>query len=379
MIPFARVLKYGNTVKLSTKVKQVSHRLDTLVLWEDGQLWGSGYNRYGQISGTASNTNPVKEWTKISDGVDEILGAWNSGFALKMKNGQLFAAGDLPWAAAGTQASLIDVTDKLLVPGKTITQYSFSGTCVMCVTSDNILYGLSSTLSRGVLGNGVTIGAQYSFIQLATGVRKCVTDGNESFYITTAGRLWCTGWNNAGSLGTANSTQVNTWQLSPTAPVNVVDIKTSYSLAQLVINTGVVYICGNNATGAGSAKTSFTSIPPATVLLDLNKNYVLGCSGATLNTSIMLNPANTTLYYSGTMAYLGTGTTSNMNLMTTTYPKSSFVSDELVVEFGYESSMWHDKHKIYFTGQQRYIPGYPSTAANVGFSELQFPAGTDIT
>lgn len=378
MIPFARIVKYGNMVVESKKMKQLDNKLDTLVLWEDGTLWGCGYNRYGQLMGDSANTAVQKNWVQVSSGVEEIIGSWNNGFAVLMKDGTIMAAGDLTWAALGTQGALQDVTAKLTISGKTIVQYSFSGPCVLVRTSDNVLYGLSSTLARGNLGIGTTIGSQLTLIQLATNVKYCATDGNESFYITTAGKLWCTGWNNSANLGTANSTQINTWQLSPTAPNDVVAVYPSYSLTVLVINTGVVYVCGNMATGLGTAKTTFSSMHPELVVL--SGNYSVGVSGATLNTMVIANPTvKTNIYFSGNMTYMGSGTNTNdMGLWSTNYASGILDPATVKASFGYESNIWYDGKRMFFCGQQRYMPGYPSTPANVQFQELQYPPGTEL-
>ena len=377
MIPFARIVKYGNSVIESTKVKQVNNKLDTLVLWEDGTLWGCGYNRYGQITG-GSSVDVQKDWVIISTGVKEILGTWNNGFVILMRDGKMMAAGDLTWAGLSTQGALQDVTAKLTISGKNIVQYSFSGPCVLVRTEDNVLYGLSSTLARGVLGTGVTTGSQMTLIQLATSVKFCATDGNESFYITTAGRLWCTGWNNGGNLGTGNSTQINTWQLSPTAPNDVVEVYPSYSLTVLVINTGVVYVCGNLATGLGTAKTTFSSMHPELVVL--KDNYSLGVSGATTNAMVISNPSvNSTIYFSGNLRYMGSGTNTNdMGLWTTNYAAGLLDPTIVKTSFGYESNIWYDGKRMFFCGSQRYMPGYPSSSETVQFKELQYPPGTDI-
>lgn len=378
MLPFARMLEYGNFS--SKKVKNLSNDLDLLVLWEDGTLWGSGYNRYGQTSTSSSNTSVLKNWNLMYTGVEDIVSAYNSGYLIKMKNGNYYTAGDISWTGSGTSATLVDVTSRVSNAGSILMRdvVTTSGV-VFGISTDNVLYGFSPYNTRGVLGDG-TVSPSTSYKLLLENVSKIFTNGNNSFAIKTDGTLWGTGWNNGSSLGINGSSQVNTWtQIMPGVFSDVRDVSCANNGTWVLNGDGRVYSVGSQANGTGSTSTTFVIIS-SLVSASIGDNYSLGTSSSTFNTFCFLNGStNGQLYFSGNFQYTGTGTSNDeKGLWTTNWASGLMDMSTVRGYFGYESNVWFDGKKMIFSGQQRYIPGYPSTALNVQFQEIQLPIGTEF-
>ncbi len=77
MLPFVRMIKYGNIAPEAPKIKKVLCGLDNLyVLYGDGSLYGCGVNTYLQLN--VENTATRNTWILISEGVtDAWAGAYN--------------------------------------------------------------------------------------------------------------------------------------------------------------------------------------------------------------------------------------------------------------------------------------------------------------
>ena len=375
MIPFARVLTYGNVVRNSKKVKQLTHDLDTLVLWEDGTLWGAGYNRYGQLVGNSSDTSVQKSYVQVTTGVDEIVSTWNSGFLIR-KGGSYYCAGDIGFTGLSTSAGLYDCTSKIVLSGVTFKAIRCLSSIVFGVSTDNKLYGFTPFNTRGTLGDGTTNpSTEYKF--LADGVDKIYCSGNNSFYISTGGQLYCTGWNQNSSLGINGSTQVNAWTLISQF-VNVRDVGTAHNGTWVLNGDGRVYSVGSQANGTGSASTTYVQLP-AIASANVGERCIIGTSSATFNTFCFMNTIKNGILFSGNMSYMGSGTnTDDKGLWSTNWLSGELVLEDVYGYFGYESNMWFDGRKILFCGQQRYIPGYPSTNASLQFKEVQLPPGTEF-
>ncbi|EAZ2022799.1 hypothetical protein BZF66_05765 [Salmonella enterica] len=379
MIPFAKILTYGNEAVKPTAVRKIAHALDTYILWYDGTLWGAGYNRYGQISRDGS-TSAVKSYVVVDTGVTDIIDSWNSGIAYR-KGDTIYGAGDIAFTGntRGTQEP-VDITNLIGVGGnKPIIKFSITNNTVFGITEDDDLYGLAYTNSRGVLGTGNTTDHR-TYIKLASNVKYVTSSSNNSFYIDNNGILFGTGWNQGGSLGYNGTTQSNTWtNINSIYNFDKVDgVSSANNSTWIVLSDGTIYSTGAQATGRGSASNTFVPLPNITKVTPEN-SYILGTSNNTFNAFVSMNKDsdNPTIYFSGNLTYMGAGTDdSNLGLWTTNLGNSGLNPSKVKGYFGNESSVWYDENKMFFCGQQRFVVGYPSTPATVQFKELSFPPGT---
>lgn len=379
MIPFSRILQYGNEAVKPTAIRQITHALDTYVLWYDGTLWGAGYNRYGQISRDGSTT-VVKSYVKVDTGVTAILDSWNSGIAYR-KGDKIYGAGDIAFTGntAGSSEP-VDITNLISTGGnKPIVQFNITNNTVFGITEDGDLYGLAYNNSRGVLGTGNT-NEHRTYIKLASNVKYVTSSSNNAFYIDNNGVLFGTGWNNGGSLGYNGITQSNTWtNINVIYDFDKVDsVSSANNSTWIVLSDGLIYSTGSQATGRGSASNTFAALNSVSKVTPDN-GYILGTSNNTFNAFVSMNKDsdNPTIYFSGNLTYMGAGTdNNNLGLWTTNLGNSGLDASKVQGYFGNESNIWYDGKKMFFCGQQRFMVGYPSTVATVQFKELSFPPGT---
>lgn len=101
----------SNFTPVMTGVRNIATNAHfSLVVKDDGSLWGFGQNDYGQLG--TGDTKDVLAPSKIMDGVDTVaLGEWHA--LILMKTGDLYAIGYGAYGALGTNA-----TTNAIVPTK---------------------------------------------------------------------------------------------------------------------------------------------------------------------------------------------------------------------------------------------------------------------
>ncbi|HBC8455130.1 Uncharacterised protein [Escherichia coli] len=70
MLPFARMMNYGNIVPVPLQIKKIIPTdTEVVVLYTDGQLYARGSNSYGKFG--RGNNNAVRSWTLIRENVKD--------------------------------------------------------------------------------------------------------------------------------------------------------------------------------------------------------------------------------------------------------------------------------------------------------------------
>ncbi|MEX5639881.1 hypothetical protein AAAA58_02335 [Escherichia coli] len=85
MLPFVRMMNYGNIVPVPIQIKKITPTdLDVVVLYTDGQLYARGNNSFGKFG--RGNNNAVKSWTLIRENVKDF---WVSQGTLLVQDNDL--------------------------------------------------------------------------------------------------------------------------------------------------------------------------------------------------------------------------------------------------------------------------------------------------
>ena len=172
----------------------------TLILKNDGTLWGCGLNNYGQLGlGDTTNRNTFTEITTNANDIKEIYCGWEHTIILK---------------------------------------------------NDGTLWGCGAN-GYGQLGLGDT-NRRNTFTQITTNVdniKKIYCGGDSTFILKNDGTLWGCGNNQYGHLGLGDGTNRNTFTQITTNANNIKEIYCGTYHTLILENDGTLWGCGRNDYG----------------------------------------------------------------------------------------------------------------------------------
>ena len=287
----------------------------TYYLLDNGELYGVGYNKYGQLANdtTDDSTVPVRIGEGLGTVVDACVGANNVFFLTS--NGELYGAGYNAQGNMGgnltTNAktpvrigeNLGNVTKvvacdystcfltsdgKLYVTGiyapsqvtysfiqigadrGTIVDVEVASQVVYFITSDGELFGLGIN-SKGNLGDGTTsdstvpvrIGPTLGAITKVV-VNQTVNRETTAYFLTSDGELYGTGYNKSGQLGNGTTTDSKVPVRIGEGLGTVVDVVASHGVGSMFFLTsdGKLYGTGYNRDGQlGNGTTTDSNVP----------------------------------------------------------------------------------------------------------------------
>jgi alpha-tubulin suppressor-like RCC1 family protein len=195
--------QYNDTAYLLTDNvrKVVATNSSTLVLFNDGTLWGTGFNGSGQLGiGTSANQPQL---IQIDSNVVDMAAGYNHSVWVR-SDGTMFGSGNSSTGQIGLSSSMIpvqiDTNVKDVVCGGNTTLY---------IKNDDSFWGLGSN-DNGQLGQLPTTAFFTAPFQIDSNVSSA--SGGDSFtaYIKN-NSLWVAGVNTSGQLGTGNNNSLSTF------------------------------------------------------------------------------------------------------------------------------------------------------------------------
>ena len=239
----------------------------TLILKNDGTLWGCGKNDYGQLG--LGDTNSRYTFTKVTTNTDNIKSVYcGKEHTVILKNdGTLWGCGrnDLG------QLGLGDTNDRT-----TFTQITTNADDIRSVYCDNhntimlkndgTLWGTGENY-YGELGLGDT-NSRYTFTEVTTNtddIKSVYCGGYHTFILENDGTLWGTGYNVYGQLGLGDTTNRNTFTVITTNTNDIKSVCCGFYHTIVLKNDGTLWGCGYNnygqlGLGDTSSRNTFTEI-----------------------------------------------------------------------------------------------------------------------
>lgn len=217
MIPFARILNYGN-ILVRSKIKQVVKPSggSYYVLMDDGQLWVGGANADGQLG--INNTTAQINKLVLSRSDVRLVSAINTVTAIVTNDNKIYFAGS---------SVAFDGNSTKISTWQDITNTRFSGvdiSSVVDIAAANWIQVLTSTgnlystgyNALGNIGNGTTTAYNATTPYLtATDVKQMYVDGNHTYYIKNNGEIWGCGNNGYGATYSLDVTLTSNQQAYP--------------------------------------------------------------------------------------------------------------------------------------------------------------------
>ena len=238
----------------------------TFILKNDGTLWGCGYNRYGQLG--LGDTNNRATFTIISVNADNVKSIYcGEDCTLMLKNdGTLWGTGYNNNGKLG----LGNTTNRYTFTK--ITNDVKSASCgyyhTFMLKNDGTLWGCGEN-TYGQLGLGKTASQETTFTQVTTNadnVKSVYCGGRFTLILKNDGTLWTCGHNGYGQLGLGDASSQTTFTQVTTNVDNIKSIYCgSYYCSFILKNDNTLWGCGNNNYGQlslenTSYKTIFTKI-----------------------------------------------------------------------------------------------------------------------
>ena len=345
MIPFARIVKYGNEVQLPPTVKQLEFTSSGVyLLYTNGELYYRGRNGSGNIGNGSSSGSYYNSWHLANTNVDSIARGISSIPVIRKNDNTFWMSGTYNMFSKPdfVQYTWNDVTTYFSTVQSNMVSMHGTSSGLFVLRTDGSLWAVGVN-TNGQMGLGAASSATV-FTQVASGVNptheSVRTATSACFYITPDNKLYSTGQNNFGQLGIGSTTNATSFTL-----VNAGSpITTSYPVVKDVMAIGT----GTNILSANTGDT-------VTAALAAGSLPNIG-SGSSTGTSIQFNYFNPMNSASFKILKLATtlGSASNMLVMT-------------------------DKG-IYGTGNAQYYQlGNASSTAQVGYVPAQgLPADASL-
>lgn len=303
MIPFARLLKYGNTVTPPPQIKQLEFGINGLyLLYDNGELYYRGRNGSGQL-GNGSSSVAYMQWNLCNTNVKSIIKG-PSGTSIAVKNdGTVWGTGSSNIFSTGNYSAYtwVDYTVRFSPLGiSNIKSVHGTNSGVYVLMNNGNLYA-AGVNTNGQLGMGST-GSSSTFIQVASGVQSLSSAVQSASYISTDNKVYATGINTNGALGIGSTTNATSFTLvNSGTPIGTYPYSTS--------------IARNNNGSWLLTATDNTSAPVylySGAVAYSGSNFTSG----SYNSFTFINPANTSSAFTITKLATSLGNSNNMLVMT---------------------------------------------------------------
>jgi hypothetical protein len=240
-----------------------------MVLMDDGSIYGCGYNSYGQLgNGTTTNTSTLTAMTNIpGTPVSIYCGAYHT--LVLMDDGSIYGCGSNSYGQLGngTTTTTSTLTDMTNIPGTPVS-ISCGTYHTLVLMDDGSIYGCGSN-SYGQLGNGTTTNT--STLTAMTNIPGTPVSISCGAYHTLVlmddGSIYGCGYNGNGQLGNGTTTNTSTLTAMTNIPGTPVSISCGRYHTLVLMSDGSVYGCGRNDSGqlGDGSTTSSSSLIQMTV------------------------------------------------------------------------------------------------------------------
>ena len=297
----------------------------TIILKNDGTLWGCGANSSGQLGlGDTNYRNIFTEITTNANDIKSVCCGRDCTFILK-NDGTLWSCGDntygqLGLGDGGNRTTFTQVTTNT----NDIKEIYCGAFYALILKNDGTLWG-SGKNDYGEMGLE-SISGTATFTQITTNtddIKQVYCGASHNFILKNDDTLWSCGYNGNGNLGLGDTSYRTTFTQVTTNVDNIKSICCGCHFTLVLKNDGTLWGCGTNSYGQlglgdSNNRTIFTQV---TTNADDVKSVYCGWN----HTLILKN--DDTLWSCGYNAYsqLGLGDTTNR----TTFTKVTTNADDI--------------------------------------------------
>ena len=239
----------------------------SLILKNDGTLWSTGYNGYGQL-GLGNNTDRTT-FTEITINTDDIKSVYcGYYYTLILENdGTLWGCGANGYGQLGLgDTNNRNIFTQVTTDVNDIKQVYCGGYHTLMLKNDGTLWGCGNN-EYGQLGLEDS-NNRNTFTQITNNVddiKSVYCGGYHTLILKNDNTLWGCGANGSGQLGLGDKTNRTTFTQITTNADDIKSVYCGYYHTIISKNDGTLWSCGNGGygrLGLGDAKdrTTFTEI-----------------------------------------------------------------------------------------------------------------------
>ncbi|AEC02284.1 fimbrillin family protein [Parasphaerochaeta coccoides] len=199
----------------------------TMILKKDGTLWATGYNAHGQlgVGDTTDRSTPEQVWDSTDGSIRmtnvAAVSAGNTHTMILKKDGTLWAtggngSGQLGVGDNNNRITPVQVTDM----GSDVAAVSVRASPTLILKKNGTLWATGYN-GFGQLGDNTIINRETP-VQVSSGVATVFTGDSHTMFLKKDGTLWATGYNSSGQLGVGD-------HLNKSTPVQVTSMNTDPS------------------------------------------------------------------------------------------------------------------------------------------------------
>ena len=216
----------------------------SLFLKEDGSLWGTGGNEYGQLGLGHENNQSIPQMI-VSSGVQRVSAGFDHAFYIK-SDGSLWGMGRNDHGQLGT-GDQIDRNQSVLILPSGIREVSAGKDHTLIVKTDGSLWAMGKN-DLGQLGTGDTNIRLIPTRIEPDGVKQASAGLDHSLYVKWNGSLRGMGYDDYGELGRPSPTSL----LSPTELVasDVEQVSAGRQHTHYLKRDGTLWGMGSNVSGS---------------------------------------------------------------------------------------------------------------------------------
>lgn len=331
MIPFARMIKYGQVIQPLPGVKKILAASSwCMVLYENGDLYARGRNAGSTFGdGSASNTDVTGDWKLIQSSVKNVWSSLGTTFCTTMDN-RVLSSGAIRGLTGGTANSTQIFTDRTSIftgaglAVQDIVDMSVGPYDVYALTVSGTVYSGGTNVS-GQHGTGNTTARAFALNTNFVNVKKISSYGAQDgtfWYLDTSNTLYGTGNGSVGQLLSVSGT-VSTKRVLST---DVIDYSANINCFFIIKSDGL-YCAGsqfNGQLGDGVNSSNIGNVGK-TALFKITQ-FTSAPSYVYNNTYMTVVRYNDTWYVCGNVAKSGYGqnnSSATFVVNSTTVPKVS--------------------------------------------------------
>ena len=220
----------------------------TIILKNDGTLWGCGENGNGQIG--LGNTTARNIFTQITTNTNDIKSVYcGHNHTLILKNDDtLWGCGNNSYGQLGIESAGNKTTFTIIDtnPGN-IKSICCGSNCTLMLQNNGILWGCGSN-SNGQLGLGDKTNV-ITFTKITNNIKSVYCGYQHTIILKNDGTLWGCGKNESGQLGLGDTTDRKTFTQLTTNANNIKSVYCGYQHTIILKNDSTLWGCGHNTEG----------------------------------------------------------------------------------------------------------------------------------
>ena len=221
----------------------------TWILTSNGELYGCGYNEYGQQgSGTSGSSANVLVFTKRAENVKEVSCSSNTTWYID-NNNDLYGCGYNYGNQGSGNSSDVSVFTKRASNVKTVSCTDYT---TWYIDNNNDLYGCGDN-DNGQQGSGDRNNVE-TFTKRASNVKTVSCSRGTTWYIDTSNNLYGCGYGEYGQQGSEDTSDV---LMFTKRAENVKEVICTYLTTWYIDNNNDLYGCGRNSDGQQGSNNRF--------------------------------------------------------------------------------------------------------------------------